>query len=69
MAQHDPSKHMIVLHTDTRDGYKTASIEKFFDMQDNQCHSQMNYFNLFTAGVIENCGTIVGTKEQLFEYV
>lgn len=69
MAQHDPNKHIIVLHTDTRDGYKTASIEKYYDLQDNQCHSQMNYFNLFTAGVIESCGAIVGTKEQLFEYV
>lgn len=60
---------MIVLHTDTRDGYKTWSTEKFYDMANNQCHNQMNYFNLFLTGVIENCGTIVGTKEQLFEYV
>lgn len=69
MAQHDPSKHIVVLHTDTRDAYKTASQEKYYDLQDNQCHSQFNYFNLFTAGVIESCGVIVGTKEQLFEYV
>lgn len=69
MAQSDPSKFMIVLHTDTREGAKTASPEKYYDLEDNQCHSQMNYFNLFTAGAIENCGVIVSTKEQLAEYV
>lgn len=69
MAQTDPKKHMVVLHTDTREGAKTASPAKYFDLEDNQCHSQMNYFNLFTAGAIENCGVIVSTKEQLAEYV
>lgn len=69
MAKNNPNKKIVVLHTDTRDGYKTASLAKYNDLEDNQCHNQMNYFNLFTAGVIENCGSIVGTKEQLFEYV
>lgn len=69
LAKNNPNKKMIVLHTDTRDAYKTNSEEKFEDASNNQCHSQTSYFNLFLTGVIEQCGVIVGTKEQLFEYV
>lgn len=69
LAKNDPNKHMIVLHTDTRDAAFTSSEEKNKDMEINQISSQYNYFNLFTKGAIEDCGVIVRTPEQLFEYV
>lgn len=69
LAKQNPEKRMVILHTDTRDACKTISQEKIEDMAQHQCASQFNYFNLFTRGVIETCGVIVETSQQLFEYV
>lgn len=69
LAKNNPDKHMVILHTDTRDAYKTMTQRKVQDMTQHQCASQFNYFNLFTRGVIETCGVIVGSSEQMFEYI
>lgn len=69
LAKNNPNKKAIILHTDTRDASRTYSDEKVEDMKTHLVSSQFNYFNLFTKGVAESCGVIVGSKEQLFEYV
>ena len=54
LAKNNPDKHMVILHTDTRDAYKTITQRKVQDMTQHQCASQFNYFNLFTRDLRKN---------------
>ena len=71
MIDADPSKKLIALYDDCREGYITCqnpnvAAAKMDAMQKEPGENQMSYINIFLTGAIKTHGKLVCTSEELF---
>ena len=61
---HSGKEDIIALYDDSRDGYFTASDEKYDAMRQDIAESQWPYVNLFVIGCIKSNGVLTATVES-----
>ena len=66
---HSGKEDIVALYDDSRDGYFTASAEKYDAMRQDIGESQWPYVNLFVIGCIKSNGVLTATVESFVNAV